>query len=339
MARHRRWKVPVALGARSAVPVLVGAVALLAGFLTQARAAPEQGPEILARVGEDVITAEDYRLAVHAGMRQRFFHGRIPEDQRRAFRAEVARTMVERLLLLQEAERRDIRPDGDWVDEQVAAVEARYAGRPAWDEARETWLPGLRKELEAQSIVARLRAQVESIPAPDRVTVRAYYEAHGDKFTTPERQRVSIILLKVEPWSAAPAWQAAEDEALRLVKKLRDGADFAALARLHSADQSAERGGDLGYIHRGMFSEEAQQVVDGLPLGGVSAPVRILQGFAIFRLEERVPSVLNTFEKSAERAEALWIRERKAQVWQELLDSLRAKTRIEMNEAIVSAAD
>ena len=307
--------------------------------LAWAAADPDLATAVLAKVGGEIITAEEYRLAVHAGMRQKFFHGRVPEEKLRAFREEVAHSMIDRVLVLQEARRREMQADARWVDQKVAEIEARYSDRPDWRKNRDQWVAGLRRELEAQSIVDQLRAQVENVARPDRDTVRAYYRAHEEKFTTPERQRVSLILLKVEPWSKAPVWRAAEEEAQRLVGQLRGGADFAELAKLHSADGSAEHGGDLGYVHRGMFSEEAQAAIDALTPSGISNPVRLLQGFAVFRLEERIAPKLNPFEEAADRAEALWVRERKAQAWQDLLENLRTHTAIEVNETVISAAD
>jgi len=321
------------------VVVALACVAGLGAISSVWGAVSESKPAVMATVGGEVITAEEYRLAVHAGMRQKFFHGRVPEEKLRAYREEVARSMIDRVLLLQEARRREIQPEARWVDEQVAEIETRYHDRPQWRETRDQWMPELRRELDMQSVVDQLRAQVQTVAPPDRDTVRAYYRAHKDKFTTPERQRVSLILLKVEPWSKAPVWQAAEEEAQRLVDQLRSGADFAALARLHSADRSADKGGDLGYVHRGMFSEDAQEVIDALTPGGISDPVRLLQGFAVFRLEERIAPKLNPFDEVADRAEALWVRERKAQAWQDLLENLRTHTAIEVNETVISAAD
>jgi parvulin-like peptidyl-prolyl isomerase len=200
-------------------------------------------------------------------------------------------------------------------------------------------LADARRQLNDDSVIHQLKQQVEDVPAAEAGAVREYYRAHPDKFTTPERVRVSMILLKVEPWAPGAAWAAAEEEAGRLREKLGQGADFAELARLHSADASAEHGGELGYIHRGMFSAETQGVIDGLAPGSLSAPVRLLQGYALFRLDERVPPRLNEFAQAEERARGLLRREQQEAAWEAMRAGLRKNARIEIDEAVLGAGE
>lgn len=198
-------------------------------------------------------------------------------------------------------------------------------------------MPLLRGRLEEENKIARLEAQVKQgagqVAVPGAAEVRKYYQDHPEQFTTPERLRVSLILLKVAPSASAQMWQAAEQEAIQLVAKLRNGADFAALARLHSADTSAAKGGDLGYIHHGMLAAEAQQVVDKMASPGeISAPVMLLQGVAVLRLDERVAPVLNAMDVAEPRVRELLVRERADAAWRELLEGLRAGTSIVIND-------
>ena len=108
-------------------------------------------------------------------------------------------------------------------------------------------------------------------------------------------------------------------EAASLVKKLRNGADFAQQARQRSGDESAVNGGDMGYLHRGMLAEPAQVAVDKLKLKEVSEPVTLLQGVAIFRLDERKAALQNPLAKVESRARELWRREQAERSWQALL--------------------
>ncbi len=88
-----------------------------------------------------------------------------------------------------------------------------------------------------------------------------------------------------------------------------------------------------------MLAPEAQRIVDGLSPGEVSEPVRLLQGYAIFRVNERVPPQLNDFARSEMRARQLLNRERKAQAWRRLLADLREKTPITINEALLTGRE
>ena len=142
---------------------------------------------------------------------------------------------------------------------------------------------------------------------------------------------MSLILLAVEPSAPPQAWAAADAEAAELVRRLREGADFEALARRRSDDLSARDGGDMGYLHDGMLSRQAEAVIAALDPGEIADPVRVLEGVAVFRLVERHPSRPLDFERVRERVAELWRRAREEERWQELLAALRASTPIEIS--------
>jgi len=292
---------------------------------------------VFAIVGDETITVEQYQVNLHASIRQRFYHGNVPQEKLAALRDEVGRQLIDRVLLHQEAKRRDIKPDEAWVKQRVEEITQQYRSNPQWEEKKATLLNSLREQLTEDSMLSRLESDIKQVAAPSKEEIRQYYNAHKEKFTTPERIRVSIILLKVEPWSPDTAWQAAADEAKNLIKQLREngGKNFAELARLRSGDDSASRGGDLGYVHKGMLTDEAQQVLDRMNIGDISEPVQLLKGIAIFRLDERVQPVVNTFDNSEERARGLLTREKGEVAWENFLAKLRANTQIRVNESVL----
>jgi len=74
--------------------------------------------------------------------------------------------------------------------------------------------------------------------------LRAYYQQHLGRFSGPARSQAVIVRM---PKTISPAEQkATEERAKDLLRQIRGGADFAQLARDHSDDPSAARGGDLG---------------------------------------------------------------------------------------------
>ena len=117
-----------------------------------------------------------------------------------------------------------------------------------------------------------------------------------------------------------------------LVQQLRDGADFAELARSHSGDKTAEQGGDMGYLHRGMLAEPAEKAIAELDIGGVSDPLRVLEGIAIFKVTERQPAQLRSYDNVTERARDLWRRHQSDTAWEALKRQLRDTTPIKIND-------
>jgi parvulin-like peptidyl-prolyl isomerase len=60
---------------------------------------------------------------------------------------------------------------------------------------------------------------------------------------------------------------AAEARAKELLKKIQDGADFAALAKTESDDSSKERGGDVGLQGRGLLAPAYDRALFGMEIG------------------------------------------------------------------------
>lgn len=285
-----------------------------------------------AVVGGEAIPMEAYQSAFHEGARRRFFHGAPSPEQMAAWRREVGQELIDRVLLRQEAKRRGLTADEVAVAAKLVQLEEGFRESAQWQAERVQALPRLRARLEEGELLERLETEVRRVPEPSAEEVLKYYQTHPGKFTAPERTKVSLILLKVEPSAPVAAWKAAEEEAARLVERLRQGADFADLARLHSGDASAGKGGDLGYVHRGMLAKEAQQALDGLKPGEIAAPLVLLRGVAILRLDERIAPVLSDFDASRQRARDLLARERGGMAWQALIDRLRKETPVVVNE-------
>ena len=290
-------------------------------------------PDYIAIVGDEKISIGEYVSALRRGMRKRFYHGKIPEAELKKFRKEVADELIERRLKIQEANRQGVKPDLAAVDKGVDDYDAQFKDDPEWQKDREAVLAQVRKKLTDDSLALRLEEQVKTVKEPDSAELKAYYDAHHDLFTTPEQVRVSLIMLRVDPASPSNVWEQANEEAASIVERLSKGADFAELARIHSSDPSAQNGGDMGYIHTGMLGENAQKVLDIMEKGETSSPVILLEGVAIFRLEDRMKPQLNALDAVKERAVLLLKREKSEQQWKDLVAKLRKETKIEVNDA------
>jgi parvulin-like peptidyl-prolyl isomerase len=174
----------------------------------------------------------------------------------------------------------------------------------------------------------------------DAAAVKAYYDQNPGLFTQPASNRIALILLGVAPSAGPPGWEAARAEAARVVEQLEAGADFAELAALHSSDASAHAGGDMGYQHEGALSPEVEAAIAELDIGEVSAPVRVLEGMAIFKLLDRRSRQLQDFENVSERAAGLLTRQAGEAQWQQLLERLRAKADVRIDaDYLVYAPD
>ena len=159
---------------------------------------------------------------------------------------------------------------------------------------QEKYAHGEQRELKyLVSDMARIRSQ---IVAPEE-KVRAKYEAgKNTEFAHPEQAHILHILIKV----ATPAEDAAaKAKADALVKQLRSGGDFAALAKANSQDPSSSgNGGDMGWVDRGVTVEPFDTAAFTVPLNTISDPIRSKEfGYHIIKVLERRPAGARPYEE------------------------------------------
>jgi len=118
---------------------------------------------------------------------------------------------------------------------------------------------------------------------------------------------------------------------LELKERLDNGASFAELARLHSEDGSAAKGGDLGWLSPGDTVPEFERAMNALPLNVVSDPVHTQFGWHLIEvLGRRKEDVTQEKRKLQARME---IRERKAdEAYQEFVRQLRDQAYVEYKQ-------
>lgn len=121
----------------------------------------------------------------------------------------------------------------------------------------------------------------------------------------------------------------ARHKLLTLKERLDNGADFAELARLHSQDLSAAKGGDLGWLYEGDTVPEFERAMNTLQPMEISAPVRTPFGWHLIQVLER-----RTEDASPERKRLLArqaLRERKLdEAYEDWLRQLRDRSHVEI---------
>ncbi len=99
---------------------------------------------------------------------------------------------------------------------------------------------------------------------------------------------------------------------LRLLReRIVNGEDFAQLARLHSDDLSAAKGGDLGWLSPGDTVPEFERAMDALKPGEVSEPIQSPFGWHLIQVLERRDQDITQERRRFEARQA--IRARKAE--------------------------
>jgi peptidyl-prolyl cis-trans isomerase SurA len=141
-----------------------------------------------------------------------------------------------------------------------------------------------------------------------------------------QQTRVRHILLKTNELVSE---NEARNRLRTLKERLENKADFAELARVHSEDASASRGGDLGWILPGDTVPEFERAMNNLKPGEISEPVQTPFGWHLIQVLER-----GTQDVSKERRRLTarqTLRARKAdEAYQEWVRQLRDRAYIEV---------
>jgi peptidyl-prolyl cis-trans isomerase SurA len=131
-----------------------------------------------------------------------------------------------------------------------------------------------------------------------------------------------------------PSETMAEGEAVRRLSDLRNrivsgSADFAEMARVHSSDSSAARGGELDWIYPGDTVPDFERAYRELKINEVSQPVRTPFGYHLIQVLERRSADMSPERRRLQARQAL--RERKAdEAFQDWLRQLRDQVYVEL---------
>jgi peptidyl-prolyl cis-trans isomerase SurA len=142
---------------------------------------------------------------------------------------------------------------------------------------------------------------------------------------TVKQTRARHILIKVnELVSEAEA----KRKLVNLKERLDNGGDFAELARLHSNDLSAAKGGELGWLYQGDTVPEFEAAMDALKINQVSDPVQSPFGFHLIQVQERRTE--NANDERQRLAARQVLRERKAdEAYQDWVRQIRDRAYVE----------
>ncbi len=121
----------------------------------------------------------------------------------------------------------------------------------------------------------------------------------------------------------------AKSRLLQLKERLDNGVKFEELARLHSDDGSASKGGDLGWLNPGDTVPEFQKAMDALQPNQISEPVQSPFGWHLIQvLERRTQDVTQERQKMVARQA---LRERKSdEAFQDWVRQIRDAAYVEL---------
>lgn len=250
---------------------------------------------IAAIVDKEIILRSEVEQFSQNYILQNRLKIRPGSEEYNQLRKKMLEGLIEQKLLLAKAEADTVKVDDQMLDqrveERIKYMVEQVGSQDKLEEIFGSSISQIRKDtrklIKEQMLVEQVRAMRFRDVKVSRREVEEFYKMYKDSLPTrPATVDISHILKVIKPSEEAQlkAYRKAE----MVLQKLKDGEDFAKLAKLYSEDPaSAKRGGDLGFTQRGDLVPEYEAVAFNLKDGEISDIVQTQFGFHIIQLIER----------------------------------------------------
>lgn len=240
-----------------------------------------------------------------------------PAAEQQHLQRRLLAQLIDRELILLEAEKRGLQITPGELEEALAALRGTYS-REEFEgvlndsgQDPEQWRKQLRLRLLTEKVAEQVTTEVAAVTLDD---AEKYYKEHQEEFQRPDQLRARQILVN------------SREEADRALARLEQGADFSALAREISISPDRDAGGDLGFFARNQLPPEFDEVLFKLPIGRISDPVASPYGHHLFLVDEKRKAGIEPFARVQDELVQRLHQERKEQAFATWLRNLKLKT-------------
>jgi peptidyl-prolyl cis-trans isomerase SurA len=263
--------------------------------------------EIVARVNNDVITKSELdkaRQSAADGAREDCNSRCTPEQAQVAVEDSqkfALRDLIDQSLLAQRGKDMDINVEPEVV-KQLDQIRQKNNLKDLDDLEKAVTSQGLNWEDFKNTIKNRIltqeviRREVGSHINITHDEAMKFYEDHKKEFVRPEQVALSAIEVKTEgkKESEIPELRA---KAQKLLGRVKEGEDFAELAKRFSDGATAQQGGYLGQYKRGELSKELEDTVFKMNKNQLTDVIETKQGFLILKVLEHYEEGEQSFDK------------------------------------------
>lgn len=245
---------------------------------------------VVAVIDDEIILKSELDQEVAYYAAQRKVNPDNPELRQQILNAKVeekllyAQAELDSITVSDEEVNRQIDMQINYFTQQFGSVERiEEAYGMSIDRIKREMRESTRKNLMAQTV----RQQKFGMIDVTRREVEEFFENYKDSLgVIPEKFKLAHIF--INPEANDRIMERAREQAQSLLDSIKAGADFEELATEYSDDPgSAAKGGDLGFVKRGVFFAEFESAAFALAEGELSEVVESPVGFHIIQLLER----------------------------------------------------
>ena len=295
----------------------------------------EDDSTIVATIDETTIIKSEVDEEQEKLLRQ--FQARFSPQQMAQIEPKLWSQALENLinfkLLAAEADRKEIQVEEKTIEEQISQISGRFQTPEQFREQLAAYgmtEEELREEVKNNlRINALLESELTQSTQVQEKEIQDFYKNHSENFSSPERIQASHILIKVDPTDGPAEKEQKRQKLAALQEEIKNGADFAQLAREHSDCPSKERGGDLGSFTRGRMVKPFEDVAFQLKAGEVSEIVETQFGYHLIKVTDRQKPQVESLEESRDKVITMLNRQKRDESIANYLNELRNKANIQ----------
>lgn len=293
--------------------------------------------KVIAVVNGQPITLSEFNEREAPLVRQISEAGSGDERDKRIadIRKKIMDSLIEDLLLEQEAERSGMKVSERDIDDAILDVKKQNSLN---DEALRDALKreGLTYEMYRIQIkrqIEKSRVIGQQVRAKITVTDRdlaEYYDRNQRLFMRDEEVRVSHILFLIPDNAPNAEIEKIKKRALEVLEMARKGRDFPELARKYSQDASGKEGGSLGFFRKGQILPAFEEAAFSLKKGEMSDLVKTPFGLHIIRVDDIKEASPEPFDFVKDKIRSTLTSEMMEQRYREWMEELKRLAVIEM---------
>ncbi|MBY9082254.1 peptidylprolyl isomerase [Paenibacillus sp. HN-1] len=199
-------------------------------------------------------------------------------------------SMITQELVDQEADKNKVTVTDADIQAEIKDLQEQFGGESGLESALSQsgmTMDDLKEQMPLQVKIRKLLEPKVTITDDD---IKKYYDENKASLGSEEEVRASHILV------------ATKEEADAIEKQLKDGADFATLAKEKSSDTgSKDKGGDLGFFKKADMVAEFSDTAFKMKVGETSEPVKTEYGYHIIKVTDHKDAVTPTLENSKDK--------------------------------------
>jgi peptidyl-prolyl cis-trans isomerase C len=317
-----------------AVLTLVSLSACNSAADKQQKASQFPSSGVVQKVNGVPITRTELDRAVRALLVQSRMPDKIPAETLKQATDAALNQLTAAELLYQEASKLEIKDLDKLVAAKIAQSKYQYPSQADFDKAlqsvgmtQKAMQEAARKDMVINNFIEKRFAPQATITEEE---VQKFYEDNKQKlFSQGERIKVSHIMIAAPEKASAESKKLAKQKAQALLKRVRAGENFAALAKAESDSPTKQEGGELGILGKGQTMPAFEKAAFALQAGEVSGVVETPLGYHIIKVDQRLAPATESFKDVKQKIVANLKREKIRKAVAELVEQLRAKAKIE----------